>query len=58
MDEFIHWPKPYLFMSATCEEMLSWMIETWMIETGKSFDTIIDVDYWYHAVTCIPDQHW
>ena len=29
-DEFIHWPKPYLLFSATCDEMLSWMIEIWM----------------------------
>ena len=30
MDEFIHWPKPYLLLSATCDEILSWMIEIWM----------------------------
>ena len=30
MDEFIHWPKPYLLLSATCDETLSWMIEVWM----------------------------
>ena len=29
-DEFIHWPKPYLLLSATCDEILSWMIEIWM----------------------------
>ena len=29
MDEFIHWPKPYLHLSATCDEILSWMIEIW-----------------------------
>ena len=28
--EFIHWPKPYLSLSATCDEILSWMIEMWM----------------------------
>jgi hypothetical protein len=27
MDEFIHRPKPYLLLSATCDEILSWMIE-------------------------------
>ena len=27
MDEFICWPKPYLLLSATCFEILSWMIE-------------------------------
>ena len=30
MDEFIHWPKPYLLLSATCDEMMSWMIGIWM----------------------------
>ena len=30
MDEFIHWPKPYLLLSATCDEILSSMIEIWM----------------------------
>jgi hypothetical protein len=27
MYEFIHWPKPYLHLSATCDEILSWMIK-------------------------------
>ena len=30
MDEFIHGPKPYLLMSATYGEILSWMIMFWM----------------------------
>ena len=30
MDEFIHWSKPYLYLSATCDEIMSWMIEIWM----------------------------
>jgi hypothetical protein len=30
VDEFIHWPKPYLLLSATCDELLSWMIEIWI----------------------------
>ena len=30
MDEFIHRPKPYLLLSATRDEILSWMIEMWM----------------------------
>ena len=30
MDEFIHRPYPYLLLSATCVEMLPWMIEIWM----------------------------
>ena len=33
MDEFIHWPKPYLLLSATCDEILSWTIEIWMKNT-------------------------
>jgi hypothetical protein len=30
MDEFIHWPKPHLLMSATCDEILSRMINIWI----------------------------
>ena len=30
MDEFIHWRKLYPLLSATCDEILSWMIEIWM----------------------------
>ena len=30
MDEFIHWSKPYLLLSTTCDEILSWMFEIWM----------------------------
>jgi hypothetical protein len=30
MDEFINWPKPCFLLSATCDEILSWMIEFWM----------------------------
>ena len=30
MDEFIHWPKPYLPLSVTCDERLLRMIEIWM----------------------------
>ena len=33
MDEFIHWPKPYLLLSTTCDDILSWMIEIWMKST-------------------------
>jgi hypothetical protein len=29
MDEFMHWPKPYL-LSATCDKILSWLIEIWL----------------------------
>jgi len=28
--EFIHWPKLYLLLSATCDEILWWMIEIWI----------------------------
>ena len=30
MDEFIHWPKPYLLLSTTYDEVLSKMLGTWM----------------------------
>ena len=30
MDVCIYWPKPYLLLSSSCDEMLSWMLETWM----------------------------
>ena len=30
MDEFIHWLKPYLLLSATCDDILSRMMEIWM----------------------------
>jgi hypothetical protein len=31
MDEFIHWPTPYLCLSTVaCDEALSWIIEIWM----------------------------
>ena len=30
MDEFIHWPKPYLLLSTTCDEILPWMLTFWM----------------------------
>ena len=30
MDEFLHWPKPYLYLSTTCDELLVWMIEIWV----------------------------
>ena len=30
MDEFVHWPKLYLLLSSTCDEILSWMIKLWM----------------------------
>ena len=29
MDEFIRLPKPYHPLSTTCDEILSWMIESW-----------------------------
>ena len=30
MDEFIPLAKTYLFLLATCDGILSWMIENWM----------------------------
>jgi hypothetical protein len=30
VDEFIHWPKPYILLSATCDEILSRVITIWM----------------------------
>jgi hypothetical protein len=29
-DKFIRWPKPYLLLSTTCDEIASWMVEIWM----------------------------
>ena len=43
MDEFIHWPKPYLLLSATVDEVLSWMIENWMknhLVSGSNCNTV------------------
>ena len=31
---------------------------TLLIPMGRFFDTIIDVRYWYHAVTYVLDKHW
>ena len=30
MDEFILWPKLYRLLLATCDEIMSWIIEIWM----------------------------
>ena len=30
MDKFIYWSKPYLLLSATCDELVSWLFEIWM----------------------------
>ena len=30
MDKFIYWPKAYLLLLTTCDEILSWIIEIWM----------------------------
>jgi len=43
MDEFILWPKPYILLSTTCDEVLSWMIEIWMrhrLVSGNNRNTI------------------
>ena len=31
---------------------------TILMPTGRFFNTIIVVDYWYHPSTYIPDRHW
>jgi hypothetical protein len=36
MDEFVHWPKSYLLLSATFDEIFPWMIEFWMRQAHKS----------------------
>ena len=44
MDEFIHWPKPYLLLSATCDGKLSWMIKIWIknhLVSDSNCNTII-----------------
>ena len=41
VDEFIHWPKPYLLLSATCDELLSCMIEIWMNNHLGQYLTVI-----------------
>jgi hypothetical protein len=41
MDEFIHWQKPYLLLSATCDEILSWVIKIWMINQLVSHCNIV-----------------
>jgi hypothetical protein len=49
MDEFNHWPKPYLLLSATYDGILSWMIEIWMKNQLVS-DSICNIvtrgDHW------------
>jgi hypothetical protein len=30
MGKFIYWPKPYLLLLATCDELVSWLFEIWM----------------------------
>ena len=35
MNEFIHWPKPYLFLSTTCDEISSRMIEILILKIIK-----------------------
>ena len=40
--EFIHWPKPYLLQSTTCDEILSWIVEIWM-EKHLVSDSIFNI---------------
>ena len=44
MDEFIHWPKPFRLLSATCDEILSWMIGIWMKHHSVSVSNCDTVD--------------
>ncbi len=60
MDEFICWPKPYFLLSATCDEILSWMIESWMeIHLVRATTRNIGLlqgmmsDGWVHTVTAV-----
>ena len=48
MDEFIHWPKPYFLLWATCDDILSWMIENWMKNRSVSETN------WQHCKSIIP----
>jgi hypothetical protein len=41
--EFIHWSKPCLLLLATCDKVLSWIIEVWMknrLVNGNNCNTI------------------
>ena len=44
MNEFIRWPKPYFYMlSATCDEILSWIIGIKMknhLESDNNCNTV------------------
>ena len=40
MDEFIHSPKPTLPLSTTCDEILSWTIETWNMSFSVGHTTL------------------
>ena len=44
MDNFIHWPKPHLLLSATCDAKVSSMTEIWMkhchLASDSNYNTI------------------
>ena len=49
MEEFIQWLKCYLLLSATCDEILSWMIDFWMkisLEHDNNCNTIV-LNLWF-----------
>jgi hypothetical protein len=48
MDEVIRWPKPYLLLSTTCHEMLSWMTTIWMKNNLVSDNNCNIGDIKYH----------
>ena len=47
MDEFIYWPKPYILLSTTFDEILSWRIEYWMKNHLVSDNNYNTVDLWF-----------
>jgi hypothetical protein len=44
MDEFIHWPKPYILVAATCDEALSQMIDI-LDETLQGMTTNVELPF-------------
>ena len=46
LDEFIHWLKPYLLLSATSDEILSWMIEFWLKHHSISNNNCNTANLW------------
>ena len=53
MDEFIHWPKPHLLLSTTCDEMLSWIITVWQYYASN----LILMRYLVHIFSYLDESH-